>query len=147
MIKTLGRVLSTGKQLPALWIGVVRPSARLILKMEALRFFETSVTVAVDKTWHPGRRLRQHCFEKPELDISDDVHGRTIMWLNRTRVLQCNAIHIFSMANALNNFSYPGNMKTSTGQEKLVAGSSVQLLLNCCQDSLFVQRGYVHTWA
>jgi hypothetical protein len=47
---TLGHVLSTCKQLPALWIGVVRPSAGLILKMEALRFFETSVTVAVDKT-------------------------------------------------------------------------------------------------
>ena len=45
-----GLVLSTGKQLPALRIGVVRPSAGLILKMEALRFFETSVIVAVDKT-------------------------------------------------------------------------------------------------
>jgi len=47
----------------------------------------------------------------------------------------------FSMGNALNNFSYPGDMKTSAGQEKLVAGSTVQLRLNCCQDGLFVQRG------
>jgi len=38
-------------------------------------------------------------------------------------------------------------MKTYTGQEKLVAGSAVKLPLKVCQDSLFVQRGCIHSWA
>jgi len=50
MIKIQAFVLSTGKQLPALWIGVVLPFAGCMIEMETLRFFETSVTVAVGKT-------------------------------------------------------------------------------------------------
>jgi hypothetical protein len=50
--------------------------------------------------------------------------------------------NLFSMEKPENNFSYPEEplpMKTFTGQKKLIVRNAIQLLLNYCQENLFVK--------